>query len=187
VPPRSMVRNSRPAEPEPLSEGRARPEARTSVWVLATAALLGAAAILVLRDHLAGQPPAGAAALPGPSDEPAPPPPVSAPAAAAAPAPSSETGHIRVRIAASPPGARITIDGISVASNPFEGTFVKDVAMHRILVDAYGFLPHGRMVSFEKDVELTIALHAKPTGGGASAAATPPGTTLPVSPELKPR
>ncbi len=187
VPPQSMVRNSRPADPEPPSDRRARPEARSSVWVLATAALLGAAAILVLRDHLAGQPPAGAAALPGPSDEPAAPaPPASAPSATASAAPSSETGHIRVRIAATPPGARISIDGVTVASNPWEGTFVKDVAMHRILV-AYGFLRDGRMVSFEKDVDLTIALHhPKPSGGGASATTTT-GTTLPVSPELKPR
>jgi hypothetical protein len=157
--------------------------------VLAAAALLGAAAILVLRDHLLGQPPGGAAAQPGPGDVLPPAPPAPTPSASASAAPSAEVSHIRVRITATPPGARIVIDDTAADTNPFEGIFVKDVTMHRILVDAYGFAPYRRMIAFDKDVEMTVTLQPKAAGRpGAGAAKT--ATGLPVNtalPPLKPR
>ena len=184
--------STRPDDPS-RAASRARAAAssgRSRSWVIAAAAVLVVTGALVVRDRLSLQSPGDVAALPGDSaartDTPAPSsspaPPLSAEAAPSSSASAAATSLIRVRIAATPPSARISIDGIAVATNPFEGTLVKDVAMHRIMIEAPGFQTHGRMVAFDRDLDLDIPLRVRPRGPGTGTAPENPSL-----PPLKPR
>jgi serine/threonine-protein kinase len=91
------------------------------------------------------------------------------PAGPAAPAPggadvagaaSSEAAArlIELRISAAPATARIFLDDVVVPSNPFAAKFPRDGTGHRIRVEAEGHAPEARLVVFERDVALDVAL-----------------------------
>jgi serine/threonine-protein kinase len=128
----------------------------------------------------AAQAPATRSAGPiAPSEAPAPPPlattekkadraPIPAPAIDGAP----DSAYVHARVTVSPAEARILVDGAALPSNPFEGKFLKDGAVHRLQFEAGGFLPQSRLAVFDKDLALDIALALKPKASvdGASTA-----------------
>jgi serine/threonine-protein kinase len=70
--------------------------------------------------------------------------------------------YVHVHLAASPAEARILVDGAALPSNPFDGRFIKDGAVHRIQIEAAGFLPQSRLLVFDKDLSFEAALQPKP-------------------------
>jgi serine/threonine-protein kinase len=65
---------------------------------------------------------------------------------------------VRVAITATPPGARIDVDGAPLDANPFKGEFAKGDAVHLVEVSAEGYQPEKRFVKFDADVELSYQL-----------------------------
>jgi serine/threonine-protein kinase len=85
------------------------------------------------------------------------------PAATMSPGVGAPAGaFIQLHLAANPVDARILLDGAALPSNPFDGKSAKDGAVHRIQVEANGFLPQTRIVVFDKDVSLDVALSFRP-------------------------
>ncbi|MFT3767515.1 MAG: serine/threonine-protein kinase [Minicystis sp.] len=70
--------------------------------------------------------------------------------------------YVHVHLAANPAEARILVDGAPLPSNPFDGKFVKDGAVHRLQFEAAGFLPQNRVLVFDKDQSLEVPLQPKP-------------------------
>ena len=56
----------------------------------------------------------------------------------------------------------ILVDGAALPSNPFEGKFLRDGAVHRLQFEAVGFFPQSRLAVFDKDLSLDIVLQLKP-------------------------
>jgi serine/threonine-protein kinase len=105
--------------------------------------------------------------------------PAAAPSATApvegAPAPVAEGAYLRARISVNPLDARILVDGAALPQNPFEGKFIKDGAVHRVQFEAGGFQPQSRIVVFDKDLSLDIALQPKAKAVGGEATGAPLG------------
>jgi serine/threonine-protein kinase len=113
--------------------------------------------------------------------------------------------EVSAHLQASPPGAHLFLDEVSLTRNPFEGHLPRDGALHRLLVTAPGHQPHSALVSFADDLALDIVLpplaaapeaatsassgpHAPPPGiapapraAGHGAAASPALTATPVA------
>jgi serine/threonine protein kinase len=91
----------------------------------------------------------------------------SAPAASASPAatdkePSSALPlNANLTLQVSPTNAQVTIDGAPV-SMPFKGAFPRSTALHRIEASAPGYQPYVRLVPFNQDRDLSIALDQVP-------------------------
>ncbi|MFO0757902.1 MAG: protein kinase [Byssovorax sp.] len=110
------------------------------------------------------------------------PPPSAPPAESASPATSAQTkadegAYVRARISVNPADARILLDGAALPGNPFEGKLIKDGAVHRVQFEAGGFQSQSRIVVFDKDVSLDVALLPKAKSGDA------PASTLGVKPD----
>jgi serine/threonine protein kinase len=187
----AMVKNSPPSDDgSPSRTPRGRAASLSWSRMAGVGLLLAMGALFVMRDRLFGRPVTGVTPPPPTASETLTTVPVVTPTAtptatASVPAPvASEAGHIRLRVSALPPSARITVDGIVLGANPFDGKLVKDVAMHRVVIEAPGYVPQGRMVPFDTDVDLTITLSPRerapvPT---ATAASTPTFILEPLKP-----
>ncbi len=93
----------------------------------------------------------------------------SAPEASTARAASSSApagSYVRVRVTANPTAARVLIDN-NPLQNPLDERFIKDGAMHRIQIEANGFISQSRLVKFDQDIEITTSLQAKSKADGA--------------------
>ena len=77
--------------------------------------------------------------------------------------------YLHAKVTASPAETRILVDGAALPSNPFEGKFLKDGAVHRLQFEAVGFFPQSRLAVFDKDLRVDIALQLKPKNTGDSA------------------
>ena len=86
-----------------------------------------------------------------------------------APEAAPDSAYVHARVTVSPAEARILVDGAALPSNPFEGKFLKDGAVHRIQLEAGGFLPQSRLAVFDKDLTLDIALQLKPKASSDAA------------------
>jgi serine/threonine-protein kinase len=86
--------------------------------------------------------------------------PVEATAPPAGPAPAGT--YVHLHLAANPLEARIVVDGAPLPSNPFDGKFLKDGAVHRVQFEAAGFLPQSRVLVFDKDQALDVPLQPRP-------------------------
>lgn len=85
---------------------------------------------------------------------------------------------ITLKIAASPPDTEILLDGARLEGNPFTGQFPKDQALRRLELRSAGRVSEARMIRFDQDLDLLIALPvdkspAAPRGASAAVAATP--------------
>ena len=85
---------------------------------------------------------------------------------------------ITLKVAATPADSEILLDDARLDGNPFSGQFPKDVALRRLEVRCLGRVTEARMVHFDQDLDLLIALQvdkAAPAmrGGGAAAALAP--------------
>jgi eukaryotic-like serine/threonine-protein kinase len=90
-------------------------------------------------------------------------------ASAASPA---DTAKIKVSITFGPPGAVAKLDGVPLDGSPFVATASRDGSMHRIDVEGPGLRPETRMVSYDKDVVLAVALAAAPAADHAASSAS---------------
>jgi eukaryotic-like serine/threonine-protein kinase len=97
-------------------------------------------------------------------------------ATTAAPADTApDPDKITLSITYGPPGAIAKLDGVPLAQNPFVAHTRRDGSMHRLDVEGAGLKPDTRMVSYEKDVNVSVSLQAAeapPPADSASAAAT---------------
>jgi serine/threonine-protein kinase len=122
--------------------------------------------------------PSSEASSPAAGTVPSVPPSTPLPTAALAPAavaprpsadlPESETS-VSLRIEVSPPSARIRVDGAALDA-PFAGKFDRSSAMHLVEVTADGYLPEKRIISYEQDQTLNIALEPIPAESSRSRA-----------------
>lgn len=164
-----------PAEPEPRAAARAARAAaeaspftkksvapgpqrrsRAAAAVLLGGVVAGASLFAALRGLLA--PAQDAAAVPAPQ------------ASAAAPAPPRALVELRIEV--TPPDARIFLDDVAVPSNPFAAKFPRDGTGHRIRAEAAGYTPDARLVVFDRDVRVEIALSPVTTPGDSPAPST---------------
>jgi serine/threonine-protein kinase len=131
-------------------------------------ALLGAAvlmAAMIFTWALSRRDPDGAQAstevVPGPSA------PSSAPTLpSAAPAPSpdpSSVATIRVRIRATPQSAVLTLDRARLPTNPFSQDVPRDGQVHELVVTAPGYAAVNRSVTFDREIDIDLALKPLPT------------------------
>lgn len=146
-----------------LTPAAAKPAGRSWVPALALASVvvIGGAVVLAQRSL----------SSPGGGD----------PGAASAPAPAA--GSVDVVLRYSPGNAEVTLDGARVEGNPFRGRFPRDGSVHHVEVRAQGFRAERRVLSFERDHELTIDLARDEASGPVSAASAAPPEPAATPPE----
>src|SRR6185503_12314075 len=83
-----------------------------------------------------------------------------------------------------PGGATAKLDGVPLASSPFVAQVDRDGTMHRIDVEAPGMAPKTTMVSYDRDVSVSIVL--LPEASSAGPAATAPVPASPAPPGNRP-
>jgi len=105
---------------------------------------------------------------------------------ASAVAPVTPTTSVSVSISASPPSARILLDGVVVPS-PYDAKVERSPLPHVVRVEADGFEPQTKTLAFDRDVALALALTKtappdRPAASprGAPAAALPPRNQVPA-------
>jgi serine/threonine protein kinase len=85
-----------------------------------------------------------------------------------APGPAIPTANlaqklVTLKIAASPPDTEILLDGAKLDGNPFTGQFPKDQALRRLELRCFGRVTEARMIRFDQDLDLLIALQVDKT------------------------
>src|SRR5262249_53768667 len=73
------------------------------------------------------------------------------------------------------PGAIAKLDGVPLAESPFVAHPRRDGSMHRIDVEGPGFKSETKMVSYEKDVAVTVSLTPRDPEPAQSATAAAAG------------
>jgi eukaryotic-like serine/threonine-protein kinase len=143
------------------SATHAAPLGRGRLFVAAAfvALLAGGAGAFITRLRPAPEPSANRAAEGQPS------------AVSSAP-PAPTVALVKLELSAEPAGAELILDGAKLESNPFSGQVPQDAALHRLEVRAPGRRSEARMVRFDQDLRLHLALTA------AAAPATGSATTL---------
>jgi hypothetical protein len=85
--------------------------------------------------------------------------------------------RVKLSITFGPAGAVARLDGVPLAESPFVAQVPRDGSMHRIDVEGPGMKPETKMVSYEKNITVAVALlAAEPqadTAPSASASALP--------------
>ncbi len=84
--------------------------------------------------------------------------PLVATAAVSAPSVSATSRQIRVVLSAEPSSARLFLDNIPLDTNPYTGVFMPDGLSHRVHAVAQGFQTQAQLVTFERDLDLTLTL-----------------------------
>jgi serine/threonine-protein kinase len=129
-----------------------RPLGRRRVVVAAmfVAAVLAASAALWLPWRATSLPP------------PPPPPPIVAAATIASPPPAPpEPRRIALRVRASPPEARIFLDGVALDGNPFAGVLTADASPHELRIEAPHHVARRQALALDQDSTLEIVLAAE--------------------------
>jgi serine/threonine-protein kinase len=109
----------------------------------------------------------------------APEPPSSAtPAQIAAPATAAT---VDVWISVDPGEARVFLDDLALASNPFHSTMPKSALARRLRVSAPGYATDERLVALDRDVHLELSLKPAATAAPTSSAAAAPGRPGPAA------
>ena len=135
------------------------------VLVTVMAAAVGGAAVAL---YLAGAEPEAKTANSTPEPIAAPAPAASAPQApptlapVAVEQPRALDATITFNVKATPQEARVMLDGAPVPV-PFSGEFRKSSALHHVEATAEGYRPFKRLVAFDQDVTLEIALERTPS------------------------
>ncbi len=82
-------------------------------------------------------------------------------------APSAGSGAVHVTVRTSPPGSKITVDGILVG-NPYTAQFPRDNGLHTLVVEAPGYVTKTRSFASAADTDLEIALERDPVRGSGA-------------------
>lgn len=72
---------------------------------------------------------------------------------------------VTVTIQASPPEARMLLDGKPLSGNPFKGTLPRDGAEHSLRVEAKGHDALERTLRLERDITMSLSLTREPAVG----------------------
>jgi serine/threonine-protein kinase len=83
-----------------------------------------------------------------------------APPKVAATADPAAAAQIKLSITFGPAGAIAKLDGVPLAASPFVAQVRRDGSMHRLDIEGPGLKPDTRMVSYDKDVVVALALQA---------------------------
>ena len=89
---------------------------------------------------------------------------------------------VELRISASPSGARVSLDGVPLAGNPWKGGLPRDPTPHRIAIEAPGFVPWTESVVLDRDWAVDIVL----TGAPPAPEAHPPPPPAAPNPGARP-
>jgi eukaryotic-like serine/threonine-protein kinase len=81
--------------------------------------------------------------------------------------PGTALATIDVSISADPPQARVLLDDVPLAGNPFHGAMPRSPLARRLRVTAPGFAPEERLVTLDRDLNLELALKPVPTSAPA--------------------
>jgi hypothetical protein len=76
----------------------------------------------------------------------------------AAPVPNEASAQVSVLISASPPSARIAVDGNSVFS-PYAAKLDRSANAHVVRIEADGYEPQTKSIVFDRDLTLSVALN----------------------------
>lgn len=89
---------------------------------------------------------------------------------------------ITLAITATPTNAKLTLDGIALAGNPYRGAIPRDSVPHTLVVSAPGYVTDTRKVAFDADVSTDVQLEPMFVGNGSfgrpTATAVTPSTGL---------
>ncbi|MFO0755825.1 MAG: serine/threonine-protein kinase [Byssovorax sp.] len=140
---------SRLIQPEPPPQ-----KSKTGMMI---GALAVAAVALIGVWQLSSKAPAAGAPLP--------PPPVTATASAPA--------AVTLKLAATPPEAKLFLDDKPLESNPWKGSLPVDAKMHKLRIEAPGYLTRVEDIEIDRDraMELSLTPDAKPTSDPKTATA----------------
>ena len=86
---------------------------------------------------------------------------------------SSALPTVSVSLAVSPADARLYLDGVALATNPFRVTVPREPRSHRVSASAPGFAADEQLVVFDQDVTLQLTLRPLPAAPEAASAASP--------------
>ncbi len=159
----SSVATQAPATPAPE-------KSRTTMLIAVGVSLAVAATGFTLMRPPAGSVTAADTALPAPSVAPA------GPAGGGPQTPGTGTAHaapgapapaetIDVSISVDPPEARVSLDDMQLASNPFHGAMARSPLARRLRISAPGYTAEERLVTLDRDLHLELVL--KPVAGAA--------------------
>jgi hypothetical protein len=82
--------------------------------------------------------------------------------AVAVTAPAVDDTTVKLTVAATPPDARVTLDGAPLPSLPYAGDFRKSGAVHQLEATADGHQPLNQLVVLDRDRQITIVLRPLP-------------------------
>lgn len=129
------------------------------------------------------------------------PPPAAADVAPVAPAPPEPRAvavpdddrgadTMQLTISATPPEAKIEVDGFAKPGNPLSGRFRKDGEDHRVRIFAPGYQEWKQLVTFDGDQTLAVTLEplpATPASDAGSSPSAPAGGATGIRPPVRPR
>jgi serine/threonine-protein kinase len=104
------------------------------------------------------------------------------PATNADPAPAAP--QIKLSITFGPPGAVAKLDGVPLTESPFTAQVRRDGSMHRLDIEGPGLKSETRMVSYEKDIVVALAL--QPADPAVATAAPTAATAAPADSTKRP-
>jgi len=93
--------------------------------------------------------------------------------AAPTPPPSAPLALCRLELAALPRAARLSLDGVALAGNPYTGALPCDSAPRRVRAEANGYATREVVISAQKDVIVELALTPLSLPGAALPLAAP--------------
>jgi hypothetical protein len=102
---------------------------------------------------------------------------------------AADAAQIKLSITFGPAGAIAKLDGVPLTASPFVAQVRRDGSMHRLDIEGPGLRPDTRMVSYDKDVVVALALQAadppappkdEPTAAPADSAKRPPALSGPL-------
>ncbi|HEU4412724.1 MAG TPA: serine/threonine-protein kinase [Polyangiaceae bacterium] len=91
--------------------------------------------------------------------------------------PPAAAGSVTLEVEASPPEAKLFLDGKALEKNPFAGSFDRDDRVHVLRAEARGFVSRERELSLQRDARVQFALerdHDRSNGGHARVRPPPP-------------
>ncbi|HVM69421.1 MAG TPA: PEGA domain-containing protein, partial [Gaiellaceae bacterium] len=168
----------------PQQPDLATPRGRSTGAILAVLAIAGVvvlSGVVAIASRRGAEAPGAASAAAPPAVAASAPPGAPPSAVATAAEVAEEPPQIDFTIKASPPGARISIDGVPAGANPAVGKRPRDGAMHLIRVEAPGHDPREESIAFDRSVLVTIELRASAPAAEAPTPA-PANTPKPAPP-----
>ncbi|MFO0761189.1 MAG: protein kinase [Byssovorax sp.] len=89
---------------------------------------------------------------------PAPTGPVSPPSSASGATTEAAPKEIELSVSATPPEAKIALDGKVLAGNPYKGKLAADKSKHQLTIEAAGYAPIAKTIDLDSNLELQLAL-----------------------------